>query len=126
VIPLTIKRILSGEAPVIYGDGKQIRDYLHVSDTVDAAVKIYDCPESKGRVVNVGSGEETTISALVKLIAEHLNCDLPVVYQKSRPGDVRRHIADISLARKLIRFKPQTDLEKGLKSVVEWYQRGKS
>lgn len=126
VIPLTIKRILSGEAPAIYGDGKQTRDYVHVLDTVDATVKLYNCSESRGKVINIGSGEETSIVALMKLIARYMDCNKPITYQEARQGDIKRHIAGISLAKTLINFKPQINLEKGLKSVVEWYRGGKS
>jgi len=121
IIPLTIKRILSGDAPVIYGDGKQTRDYVYVADTVDAAVKLYNCDASRGKIVNIGSGYETTIEGLVELIAQHLECNKPIVYREARQGDVQRHIADISLAQKLIGFKPKTDL--ALESTIEWYRR---
>ena len=124
VIPLTIKRIQSGEAPVIYGDGEQSRDYIYVSETVDATIDLYNCPESRGKVLNIGSGKETAIITLVKLIARYLNCDKPIVYQETRPGDVRRFIADINRARDLINFKPGIGLEEGLKLTTEWYRRG--
>jgi UDP-glucose 4-epimerase len=122
VIPATIKRILAGEPPVIYGDGKQTRDYLYVTETADAAVKAYDCPGTRGRVLNIGSGQETSINTVVRLIAQHLNCDKPIVYQEPRPADVRRHIASIFLAEELIEFSPRVSMEEGLKMTVEWYK----
>lgn len=122
VIPLTIKRILSGEAPVIYGDGKQTRDYIYVTETADAAVEIYDCRDSRGRVVNIASGEEITINRLVRLIAEYMGYNKAIVYESERPGDVRRFIASINLARNLIKFKPRTGLEERIKKTVDWYK----
>lgn len=122
VIPLTIKRILSGEPPLIYGDGKQTRDYLYVTDTADAAVKVYNCTKTRGRVLNIGSGKETSINAVVRLTAQHLNCKKPIVYQKPRPADVRRHIASIFLAEELIDFCPKVNMEEGMKTTIEWYR----
>jgi len=123
VIPVTIKRILSGEAPVIYGDGKQSRDYLYVTETADAAVRVYECPGTRGRVLNVGSGRETSINTVVQLIAKYLKSDKPIVYQEARPADVRRHIASIFLAEDLIGFSPTVKLEEGLKLTVDWYRQ---
>jgi UDP-glucose 4-epimerase len=124
VIPLTIKRILSSEPPIIYGDGKQTRDYLYVTETADAAIKVYNCTKTRGRVLNIGSGKETSINMVVQLIAQYLNCNKPIVYQEPRPGDVRRHIASIFLAEELIDFYPKVNMEEGMKLTVEWYKKG--
>jgi UDP-glucose 4-epimerase len=123
VIPLTIKRILAGATPVIYGDGKQTRDYIFVTDTADAAVRLYECRQTRGRVLNIGSGKEASINTVVQLIAKYLNCDKPIDYQAPRPADVKRHISSIYLAEDLIGFKPSIYLEDGLKMTVEWYKR---
>jgi len=122
VIPLTVKRILAGESPVIYGDGEQTRDYIYVSETANAAIQIYNYKETRGKILNIGSGKETSINTLIKIIMELLNCDKPIVYEKQRPGDVRRHIADVSLAKKLISFEQKIDLEEGMKKTIEWYK----
>ena len=122
VIPLTIKRILSGEPPIVYGDGKQTRDYLYVTETADAAVKVYNCTKTRGRVLNVGSGRETSINSVVQLIAQQLNCNKPIVCQEPRPGDVKRHIASIFLAEELIDFCPKVGMNEGLRTTVEWYE----
>lgn len=122
VIPLTVKRILAGESPVIYGDGEQTRDYIYVSETANAAIQIYNYKETRGKILNIGSGKETSINTLIKIIMELLNCDKPIVYEKQRPGDVRRHIADVSLAKKLINFEQKIDLEEGMKKTIEWYK----
>jgi len=122
VIPLTVKRILAGESPVIYGDGEQTRDYIYVSETANAAIQIYNYKETRGKILNIGSGKETSINTLIKIIMELLNCDKPIVYEKQRPGDVRRHIADVSLAKKLISFEQKIELEEGMKKTIEWYK----
>ncbi len=122
VIPLTIKRILNNEASVIYGDGKQTRDYLYVTDTANATIYIYNSKNTRNKVLNIASGKEISIEYLIKNIAKYLNCDKPIVYERERPGDVRRHIANVYLAEDLIGFKPTVSLEEGLKLTVEWYK----
>jgi UDP-glucose 4-epimerase len=123
VIPITIKKILAGESPIIYGDGEQTRDYIYVTETADATIQIYNQKNTRGKLVNVGSGKETSINSLVKTIMMLLGCDKPIIYENTRPGDVRRHIADISLAKKLINFKQKIDLEEGMKWTIEWYKK---
>lgn len=122
VVPLTIKRILQGEPPIIYGDGMQTRDYLYVTDTVDASVEVYNHSNTRGKVLNIASGQERTIKDVVTAIAQCLKWEGPFVYLEERPGDVRRHFADISLARELIGFSPRITFEAGIHSTVEWYE----
>jgi UDP-glucose 4-epimerase len=123
VIPITIKRILDGKAPVIYGDGKQTRDYLYATDTAKAAIKIYDTKATRNKVLNIASGIEISVERLVRMLADILVCDKEIIYENDRPGDVRRHIANIYLAKDLIGFSPTVSFEDGLKATVEWYKR---
>jgi len=122
VIPLTIKHILKGENPVIFGDGKQTRDYLYVTDTAMAATKIYETKSTRHRVLNIASGKEVAIEYLMKLLVEYMDSDLEVLYERDRPADVRRHIANVYLAEDLIGFKQSVMFEDGLKRTVEWYK----
>jgi UDP-glucose 4-epimerase len=122
VIPLTIKRILSGGKPIIYGDGQQTRDYLYVSDTAHAAIQIYNSSNTRGRVLNIASGKEITIERIITMIAKHLGYTDKIIYEPERPGDVRRHLASISLAEKLIGFKPNVGFEEGLQKTIDWYR----
>lgn len=122
VIPLTIKRILAGESGIIFGDGEQTRDYIFVTETAEAAIKLYKCQQTRGKVLNIGSGIEISVNELVHLIAKFLNSNKPINYKEPRPGDVRRHIASIYLAEDLMGFKPQIHFEEGLKKTVEWYK----
>ena len=121
IIPLTIKRILSGKAPVIYGDGKQTRDFTYVADTARVTVEIYNhlYRNTKGKVINIGSGNEIQINQLVRMIATCMNYNGDTIYQAERVGDVKRHIADTSLAQKLIYYSPLWTLERGLKTTIE-------
>lgn len=122
VIPLTIKRILSGEAPIIQGSGKQTRDYLFVTDTAKSAINIYNVKGTRGKAINIASGKEISIETLIRKISELMDCKLDIIYKEERPGDVRRHIANIYLAEDLINFKPATNFEEGLLATIDWYK----
>jgi len=122
VIPLTIKRILNNEPPVVYGNGKQTRDYLYVTDSASAAIDVYKNKNTRNKVINIAGGKEIVIEDLIKLIADYLNCKKDVIYEPERLGDVRRHIASIFLAEDLIDFKPKVPFEEGLKLTVDWYK----
>ncbi len=121
VIPVTIKRIMEGGAPVIYGDGNQTRDFTYVTDTADATIRIYENESTRGRVVNLGSGRETSVKRIVELIAREMGCRREIRYESERIGDVRRHLADIGLARRLIGYEPGVSMEEGIKKTVAWY-----
>lgn len=124
VIPLTIQRILKGEAPVIYGDGMQTRDFTYVADTVEGILGVFSCKDARGRIINIASGKEVRIVALVKQIAKTMGYEGQIVYEPARPGDVLRHKGDISLARMLFDYAPRTNFKEGMKKTVEWYTRG--
>jgi UDP-glucose 4-epimerase len=122
VIPLTIKRILNRETPLIYGDGEQTRDYVYVTDTADALIDVYKTNSTRGKVLNIASGEEITIKSLVRTIADQLDYNGEIKHETDRPGDVRRFIADVSLAKDLIDFKQKVGFEEGIKKTIEWYK----
>lgn len=122
VIPLTIQRILKGGSPVIFGDGLQTRDYTYVTDTADAATKIYCAKSTRGKVLNIASGEETSIKNLVSKIARIMVCKKPIIYDKPRPGDVRRFIGSNRLARELINYEPKVSFDEGLRRTIDWYR----
>jgi UDP-glucose 4-epimerase len=127
VVPATIKRCMRGEASVIHGDGSFTRDFSYVDDVVRAAVDIWNTPETRGKVVNVGSGVETTIECLITSIADLFDSACSVVHDSERPGDVARMVADTTLARKLIDYEPRYSLDEAIEKTVAWYVRsGKS
>lgn len=122
VIPITIKRILEGKTPVLNGTGLQKRDFLYVADTVRNTIAIYKNPATRGLALNLGSGKEITMLDLVTEIARQLDWKKPPRYQKPRPGDVDRLMADMRLARKVIGFKPRVGFKEGLRETVAWYR----
>lgn len=123
VIPITISRILSGKQPIIHGDGLQTRDYTYVEDIAEIMPKFYEISSTRGRVVNIASGREISIKKLIYQIMELMDYSGDVIYTDPRPGDVRRHLGDISLAKKLIGYSPKTDYKIGLNRTIEWYKK---
>ncbi len=113
-----IRRVSRGESPVIFGDGEQTRDFVHVSDVVEAVMLSLRNEGVRG-VFNIGSGEGVTINYLARLILKLMGReDLRPIYAPPRPGDIRHSIADISRARKELGFKPKLGLEVGIKELI--------
>ncbi|PLJ76899.1 MAG: hypothetical protein B7L53_09295 [Thermofilum sp. NZ13] len=122
VIPRTIRRILEGKPPEIYGDGLQTRDFIHVEDTCEAAISIAKCDRLKGEAINIASGRETRIKDLIYMIAKLLGYTGKIIHKPPRPGDVRRHCADIGKARRLLGFQPKRSLEDAIKDAIRFYK----
>lgn len=122
ILPIVVGNALRGEPIRIFGDGEQTRDFVFVRDTADAAIGVYQSGATRGRIINIASGEETTINVLVEELLSGLGVDVPIMYEPARPGDVRRHCGGIELARRLIDYKPKTSLSDGLRETVGWYR----
>jgi UDP-glucose 4-epimerase len=124
VIPRFLVRVLNGLPPIIYGDGKQSRDFTYVSDTVQGILLAAESEALLGQVVNIARGREVSIRELTRLVPEA--ADVPVLlpeYAAERPGDVRRHYADITLARKTLGYNPSVSIAEGLRQYVAWFRR---
>ena len=122
IIPEVIRRVKTGKPIQINGDGEQTRDFIYVKDTTDAAVCAYQNLASRGRVINLGSGRETSVNTLIRTLLEILGRPLhPLIYFPPRAGDVRRHCGGARLARRILGFRPKTPLREGLESTVAWY-----
>ncbi len=127
VIPQFLKQILGGGSLVIYGDGKQSRDFLYVSDVVDALVAAAQANDVDRAVINVGSGLEVTINALVDAIERVAGRTAHRLYNPTESGGVSRLVADIALAREKLDFRPKVDLQTGLRRTLaedEQFRRG--
>ena len=122
VIPRFILQLLAGKAPVVYGDGTQTRDFTFVEDTVRGLVAAGACDELVGEVVNVARGSEASILQIAEQLPPLVGREVPVVHEAPRPGDVDRHFADVSKARRLFGYEPQVELSDGLARTVEWFR----
>jgi UDP-glucose 4-epimerase len=118
VITEFIKRVAKGEPPVIYGDGQQTRDFIHVDDVVQAIMRVLISDKAYG-AYNIGSGINTTINELAQLILKLTGrTDLKPIYAPPRHGDISQSVADVSKARKDLSFKPNILLTEGIKMLL--------
>ena len=124
IIPLFIKKIMNKEMTLtINGDGEQTRDFIYVTDTARAAIEFAKNNNVIGKTINIASGREVSMNYLTELICKEMNFKGKIVHAAERPGDVRRHFADISLAKKLINFETKIKLEEGIKLTCDWYKK---
>jgi len=117
VITKFIDRVSKGLPPVIYGDGTQTRDFIHVLD-VCRVIQLCVSTEKVNEVYNVGSGKPLSINELADLVVRVSGLDLRPTYESSRPGDIRHSYADISKAVKYLGFKPSVSIEEGIKELL--------
>lgn len=123
VIPLFATAALTGEQPVIFGDGEQSRDFTFIDNVVEANLLASTAsPEATGTVYNVGAGDRTTINEIWKLIAKVAESDVDPRYQDARAGDVRHSLASLDKIGKALDYEPLVDVEEGLRRTVEWYR----
>lgn len=122
VIPRFVSMILSGERPVIYGDGSQSRDFVFVRDVAKANLLAATIPDISGGVFNVARGERTTLLDLLSTLGEILGQDIQPIHDPPRLGDVKDSLADVSQARKHLHFEPDVDMASGLGQSVEYYR----
>ena len=115
-----IKAMLRGESIHIYGDGGQIRDFTYVGDVVDATIKAIESDDVVGEVINIGSSCPVKLIDAVNLIANILGVKPKIMFEDKKKGDVRVTYADISKARRLLGWKPKTELREGLEKEIEW------
>ena len=122
VLAIFASRILNGNAPVLFEDGRQRRDFIHVADVADAFLLALDEPRAKGEVFNIGSGAERSILAIAETFAGAMGRrDLePEILNKARSGDIRHCFADIGKARSTLGFEPRRDFADGLGELAGW------
>ena len=120
-----VSRCMSGEPPVIYGDGTQTRDFTFVEDVVAANRTLLADDSADGTVVNVGSTDNITINALAEEVRDALAPDLDLVYGERNDADADHTHADIGRARELIGYEPTTTIRQGLESFIDWYRRNR-
>lgn len=123
IIPIVVRKVLSGEPIEIYGDGEQTRDIIFAPHTADAIVHVYGSPDAHGQVLNLASGQETTMNNLVRRLLVLLGApDHPIIHTEPRPGDVRRHIADTRKLKDLVGISIEPVSDQSLKETVDYYR----
>jgi nucleoside-diphosphate-sugar epimerase len=114
---------MSGERPVIFGDGEQSRDFTYVANVVEANLLAMDADAAvSGEVFNVACGERVTLNRLVAELRELLESDVEAVYAAPRAGDIRHSLADLSHARARLGYEPTVQLREGLEKTIAHFR----
>ncbi len=116
-------RLLNGNAPLIFEDGGQMRDFVSVHDVVQANILAMEKSQADGKALNIGSGEPVTIREVAAKLGRALATQVsPEISGKYRAGDIRHCFADISSARRLLGYEPKTALKDGIAELVGWLE----
>ena len=114
-------RLLNNQGPVIFEDGAQARDFVHVSDIVQANLLALETDRADYEAINVGTGRATSVGEVARLLAEGLGREHEAEFVgKYREGDIRHCIADITRARELLGYEPRVTLEAGIPELLTW------
>ncbi|MBN1886741.1 MAG: SDR family oxidoreductase [Thermoflexales bacterium] len=124
VVPRFITALLDGQPLTIYGDGTQSRDFVYVGDVVQANLLACTAPDAPGGVFNVACGQRCSLLELADHLAQLSGQSPRIQHAPLRPGDVPHSLADISLARRVLGYRPQVDLAGGLARTLRWYRGG--
>ncbi len=122
VIPLFITRLLSGQRPVVFGDGNQSRDFTFVGNVVQGNLLAMTVPGIAGRTYNLADGRATTLNDLLRHLQELLGVESGIEFQAARQGDVRDSLSDISRAVRELGYRPAVSLVEGLAKSIEYYK----
>lgn len=126
VMAIFIGNVLRKDPIVIFGDGKQSRDFVFIDDVVDAWVQSIDNKKTFGEAFNLGYGTDISINELTETIIETVGFDTKkykVIYKKARPGEQRHMRADISKFKRLGNWEPKYNLKEGLRRTIKWAKR---
>jgi dTDP-L-rhamnose 4-epimerase len=114
-------RLLNNQRPMIFEDGDQTRDFVHISDIVQANLLALEKDEANYNVFNVGTGRPISIRQIFQMLASSLGKDIePEIVGKYREGDIRHCISDISLIRAKLGYEPRVRLEDGIPQLIDW------
>ncbi|MGV4797378.1 NAD-dependent epimerase/dehydratase family protein [Rhizobium sp. F40D2] len=118
-------RLANGQPPMIFEDGEQQRDFVHVRDVARAFRLALEKPSAPGHVINIGSGQAYTIAEVATLLADAMGVPEvpPEIMNKARSGDIRNCFADIAKAHELLGFEPRFKLENALGPFVDWVRQ---
>ena len=122
VISIFMQRASLGKTPIIYGDGRQYRDFVFVKDVVAANLLAAAVEEPGSKVFNIGTGQSIQIRRLWEMVAEISGCRVSPEHRTERPGDIRESVADIGQARSKLGFDPRFGFQEGLKLTYDWYR----
>jgi len=116
-----IIQALTGKPITVYGNGKQTRSFCYITDTVTGLILLTTSDRAKGEVVNVGNSQEITILQLAKRIRKLTKCKSALIFQPLPKDDPRRRCPDTRKIENLLKWKPEVNLEEGLKKTIAWF-----
>ncbi|UCB57839.1 MAG: SDR family oxidoreductase [Candidatus Omnitrophota bacterium] len=122
VVPRFIISMLKNEAPPVHGDGEQSRDFTYVDNVVEANILASRAPGVSGEIFNVACGRDYAVLDVVKHLNKIMGTDLEAKFMPPRAADIRRTLADISKAQKLLKFEVKVNFAEGLKKSVDWFK----
>jgi UDP-glucose 4-epimerase len=123
VVAILCDRVLAGRPPLVFGDGRQTRDYVFVGDVVSANVAAARAPALRHAVSNIGTGTEVSVLELIAAVARAAGVpadSFSPEFRPARPGEVERSCLDVTLARAELALPPLTPLAQGLATTLEW------
>ena len=124
VAAIFASKLLNNQAPLVFEDGEQMRDFVSVHDIVRANMLAMERPESNNQVINIGCGQPITIRRVAEILAAALGKSelVPVITQKYRAGDIRHCFADLTRARNLLGYEPRVSHEEGFRELAAWLE----
>jgi nucleoside-diphosphate-sugar epimerase len=114
--------VIEGQQPVVFGDGEQSRDFTFIENIVDETLRACEAQGASGMVFNGGTGARITLNQVLKSLEKLSGKKIQAKYDPPRTGDIRDSQADISLAEKVLGYKPLVHFEEGLQRTWEWYK----
>ena len=121
VIAIFIDRLINSKKPVINGDGKQTRDYVYVTDAVQAAFLLLKSPSLRKPIFNVGTGIETSVNQIYKLISEKIGKKILPKFVSAKAGDLKRSCLNSLKIKRELGWRPTYDLDRGVEETVKWF-----
>jgi UDP-glucose 4-epimerase len=118
VVPAFAKNVLTGASVVVHGDGRQTRDFVYVDDVVDALVAAASAPAVHGAIINIGSGEETSVNDLISALGWATQRQPEVIYNPQQSGGIARLVASLTRAQQLLSYQPRVSLREGLQRLL--------
>jgi UDP-glucose 4-epimerase len=123
VIAIFASNVINNSPLIIYGDGEQTRDFIHVFDVVRANIIAAESKKAIGKILNIGTGQSTSINELAALIKTERTI---IKYAPPRPGDIKENVADTTYAKSILGFIAEIDLKAGLRSYINWLKENKN
>ncbi len=123
VITKFAEAISLGKPLTVYGDGEQTRDFVHVSDAIEATASALHKDQAIGQTFNIGTGKPTTVSKLAEIFSHLTESGSQITHMPARQGEVRASWSNIEKAKEVLEYQPKVSLENGIKSFMQWYNK---